>query len=1073
MTSRPAEDIYRLSFMQQGLLFHSLVDPEAAFYVDQVVHTLTGPLDVDRLTRAWRWAVERHETLRTSFHWEGVEELVQAVHATAEVSMERHDWRALPAAEHESALPRFLAEDRLRGFDLERPPLFRLSLVRHADDCHTFAFRYHHLLLDAWSALMVLDEVFTDYERESPEYLPRREPPLAYRDYVAWLHRQDLTEAERYWRGALRGFREPTPLPGTAHTHDVSGNIEHDHPEEVLTLPADTLTALTELARSHNITLNSLLQGAWSLLLSRHSGRQDVVFGTTTSHRPAELDGVQHTAGVFINTLPVRVRMDRDDTFVSCCRRLLRAEGERRGFDHSPLVRVQEWSELPPGIQLFDTITTFLNVPGIDGLGGRDGTLSRTQGTYVYRTNYPLSVIFLPGSGQLSIRVVYDRRRYDSAAARRILGGLRTMLDAIAADAALLVRDVPLMTDDEEDRLIQQWGGAVTGADDRPQAADDVPWRAHDLVTEQARRSPDAMALVHGETRVTYAELVGRARRLAHHLRGLGVVPEIPVGVCLERGPNLPVALLAVLMAGGVYVPLDPDYPGERLSHMLRDARPHVVLAERRTHDRLHREGRHTVLLDADADAFAEESEAPLGGTHVSPDNLAYVIYTSGSTGLPKGTMLSHRGLSNLIRAQRESFTLTGEDRVLQWASASFDASVFEMVLALAAGAELHLTDRDEAVPGEDLLCRLADSAITCLTVPPSVLSALPEAELPALRLLITAGEALPATLAARWAGGRRMVNAYGPTETSVWATARDVGDDTGAPPIGAPVHGFRAYVLDTALRPVPVGAIGELLLAGPGVARGYLGLPARTAAAFLPDPYGPPGARMYRSGDLARWRADGALEFVGRADHQVKIRGFRIELGEIETVLGGHPDVIDRAVVVRDGPAGTGDEQIVAYAVPRAGARTTGQELRRYLAERLPSHMVPGVVVLLDRLPLTPNGKLERAALPAPEEVVEADGKVSPRTDIERFMAEIWCEVLGVDDPSVTDDFFEAGGNSIKVAQLGARMRNACAADIPLRAVLGARTLEQCAVLVEEALARRIGSMTEDEIRALAEEGA
>ncbi|MGW1052832.1 non-ribosomal peptide synthetase [Streptomyces sp. NPDC001130] len=602
----------------------------------------------------------------------------------------------------------------------------------------------------------------------------------------------------------------------------------------------------------------------------------------------------------------------------------------------------------------------------------------------------------------------------------------------------------------------------------------------HDIdhvVRDRVRRAPDAVALVHGGVRTTYAELDARVNRLARYLRDLGVGPDVPVGVCLERGADLPVALLAALRAGGTYVPLDPAYPEERLDHMLRDAQPAVVLTQRNLHERLPRVGRRTVLLDADAPTIDRFSCELLDEAQIHPDNLAYIIYTSGSTGRPKGTMLTRRGLAQLVRAQLETFALTPQDRVLQWASASFDASIFEMTMAFGAGAELHLAGRDEVLPGPRLVRLLADSRITALTIPPSALSALPDCELPDLALLVAAGEALPHSLVDRWSAGRRMVNAYGPTETTVWATVQPVAaGDGGVPPIGAPVGGFRTYVLDAALDPVPAGAVGELCLAGPAVARGYLGLPARTAAAFVPDPSGPPGTRMYRTGDLVRCREDGLLEFVGRADRQTKVRGFRIELGEIEAALGAHEGVRECAVVVLDAAgeadSGSADARIIAYPVLYGAAGDSAKELRAFLETRLPEHMVPSAVVPLSRLPLTPNGKLDPAALPLPEQVVESEDKVRPRNAIEELVAGIWSEVLGVEDLGVNDDFFALGGNSLKATKFGIRISRAAQVDIPLRQVLKARTLEKCARLVEEALARDAERTADEEAPAHAADG-
>ncbi|MGW3059789.1 amino acid adenylation domain-containing protein [Streptomyces goshikiensis] len=1074
MTPEPTTGMYRLSFMQQGLLYHSLADPDAAFYVDQVLYTLNGNLDEERLARAWQRATERHETLRTSFHWEGIEELVQVVHPSGELPYQRLDWRDRPAGRQAADLEDFLTEDRLRGFDLDSHPLFRLSTVRLADEQWAFAFRYHHLLLDAWSALLVLEEVFDDYEREGAGLPVDRQAPPPYRSYVAWLHSRDLTEAEAHWRTALGGFGEPTPLPGRLHPAPDpatrgTGAGERENPEEVLSLPAPLTSALLDMARERRLTLNTVLQSAWALLLGRHGGRDDVVFGATVSNRPVELDGIERTAGLFINTLPVRVGLDPSVTFADCCERLQKAEAERRAFDGSPLMEVQSWSDLPSGTLLFDTIMTFLNVPGISVLDGRDGELHVTGGAYRYRTNYPLSVMVLPGT-ELTFRLGYDRAHYDQRGAARLLQQLRTILEAVIHDPLVLLRDIPVLPAEQEDLLLGTWGDATARTADPVTASS----TAHEVVMDIARRMPDAAALVHGSGRLTYRELSERSARLARYLRGLGVGPDTAVGVCLERGVDLPVAFLAVLLAGGAYMPLDPSYPGERLHLMLRDANPPVVLTHKRLRDRLPREGRRTVLLDAHARAIGRESADPLDETGVHPDNLAYLIYTSGSSGTPKGTMLTHRGLANLIRAQRAKLGITPEDRVLQWASASFDASVFEMVMALGAGARLHLAGTDEVMPGDGLLALLTEARITALTIPPTALAALPEADLPDLRLLLAAGEALPQALVDRWARPRRMLNAYGPTETSVWATA-DASVVGQAPSIGTPVAGFRCRVLDAGLLPVPVGAVGELFLGGDGLARGYHAQPARTAAAFLPDPYGPPGSRLYRTGDLVRWRDDGTLDFVGRSDDQVKLRGLRIELGEIEAALADLPGVREAVAVVRGSAAedaseeGSAGSRIVAYAV--AADTEDGAGLRERLEARLPGHMLPSTIVVLDRLPLTVNGKLDRAALPELDRAAGRPDRIRPRNETEEFVAEIWCAVLGVQDPSVTDDFFAAGGNSIKATQMGSRISRAVQVDIPLRDVLKARTIENCAALVDAALALELQDLTEDELRSLTQD--
>jgi len=1050
MTRTDVESVYRLSFMQQGLMVHSLADRDAAFYVDQAVYTLHGALDTAAFRGAWRDATARHEVLRTTFHHEDLDELVQVVHRSVTPPVAYLDWRAVAPEEQAGRLEVLLRADRRQGFDLEAPPLFRITLVRLTDDRHAFVFRYHHLLLDAWSALRLLDEVFASYDALARGELSTVERARPYRDYVAWLHRQDLTAAEAYWRQALRGFAEPTRLPLRAAVSAPAEDLR-ENPEQTLSLGTELTTALRGLAQRHGLTLNTVLQGAWALVLSRYCGRDDVVFGTTIAVRPPDLPGAQEIVGLLINTLPVRVALPPAARLVACWQALQQQEGERRRYEYSPLVAVQGWSEVPPDTPLFDTIMTFLNVPGIAAIAERDGALRVRDGQYRYRTNYPVSVMVVPGA-DLTVYCGYDRDRVDDAAVGRLLGHLRTVLEAVVANPDLAVWEVPLLTAAEAYPLVVRWNDTAASY---PRTA-----RAADLVAGE----PDAVAIVYGRQRLTYRELDERTNRLAHHLRGLGVGPDVRVGLCVDRGLDLVVGVLGILKAGGAYLPLDPDYPAERLAHMLADARVPVLLTQRHLRDRLPRGQERRVLLDAHAPAIARQPADPVD-SGVTPGNLAYVIYTSGSTGTPKGAMLAHGGLANLAEAQRRVFDLGPGDQILQWASASFDASVFEIVMAWYAGATLHLADREAVMPGPGLRALLAERGITCLTIPPSALAALagPEAgELPRLRTLVLAGEALPAALVRQWAAGRRVFNAYGPTETTVWATVHACAAGPDAPPIGAPIANTRVYVLDALQRPVPIGVPGELYLAGDGLARGYLNRPGLTAERFVPDPFGPPGGRLYRTGDLVAWRADGELEFVGRVDRQVKVRGFRIEIGEIESVLGRHP-AIGEVAVVRDEP-----DTLVAYCVPRAAA--SDAQLREFLRARLPEYMVPASIVRVERLPLTPNGKLDLAALPAlAAGGPPADGFVPPATPTEIAVAEIWAHLLGAQRVGVHDDFFDLGGNSIKATQLISRIRRAWGVELTLRAMLEARTVERCATAVENAVLAQIEAMPEDDAERLA----
>jgi amino acid adenylation domain-containing protein len=613
------------------------------------------------------------------------------------------------------------------------------------------------------------------------------------------------------------------------------------------------------------------------------------------------------------------------------------------------------------------------------------------------------------------------------------LGGL---VEALEGAPERPVESIEVLPEAERRQVLEEWN--------RTAAEYPADRCIHELFEAQAARTPDATALRFAGAALTYATLDHAANRLANHLRRRGVRPETRVGICLERGTELVVAILAVLKAGGAWVPLDPAYPAERLAFMLADSGAPLLLTRSPLPEGLTPRAAEVVCLDADRERIeAESARAPAAG--VLPGNLAYVIYTSGSTGRPKGVLVPHLGLANVARAHARDLGVEAGDRVLQFASPSFDASVFEMVMALAAGATLVPGTRETLAPGPGLLRLLHDEEVTVATLPPSVLAVLPPAELPALRTLMTAGEACPAELVERWAPERRFFNLYGPTEATIWSATAACAPGGGRPPIGRPVANTRAYVLDARGAPVPVGVPGELYVGGVGVARGYAGRPELTAERFVPDPFGAAGGRLYRTGDRVRWSARGELEFLGRVDAQVKVRGFRIEPGEIEGVLRRSEGVADCVVVAREDVPG--EKRLVAYVVGHVEAGV----LREHLRRELPEYMVPAAFVFLDALPLTPNGKLDRKALPAPEYAAGADRYVAPRTPVEEVLAEIWAEVLRLERVGVEESFFELGGHSLLATRVVSRVRERFDMELPLQALFEHRTVAELARVVAE----------------------
>ncbi len=1013
----PIENIYRLSPLQEGMLFHSLSDPDSGQYVEQALCTLVGELDPAALRRGWEAAVARHPVLRAGFHWEEVERPVQVVYRQAEVPWREEDWRGLPEEAQAARFEALIDADRRLGFDLGRPPLLRIALVRLGERTWRFLWSHHHLLLDGWSLARVLQEVFAGYAGASG--LP---PSRPYVDYIAWLETQDLAEAEAFWRRTLDGFTTPTPLPLTSASSALVVRGTPSYEERILGLPPATSEALEEAARRAGVTLGTVVQAAWALLLARAGGEEDVVFGTVVSGRPPHLRGSESMVGLFINTLPVRVRIEEREELAAWLRRLQEQLLELRRFEHSPLSEVQKWSGVRPGEPLFQTLVAFENYPRDASLQqGRDGLEVRDLEVFE-RTNYALNLSVVPFQG-LQLRLGWDRRRYDLETAERLLDGFRTLLEGMAASLDRPLEDLSLLDDAGRRRVLMESVGPTAPAPDLP----------IDILLEKvAAERGDAPAVVGPDgAALSYRELWEKSGRLARRLRELGVGPEVPVGLCLERSPDLIAAMIGVWRAGGAWVPLDPEYPAERLRFLMEDSRVSVLVSRQRLLETLPVPvGCEVVEIEKNPPPDLPLSLPPArpGGEAPPPlasaggERAAYIIYTSGSTGQPKGVVTLHRGLVSFLLEARRLLDLGPESRVPQTTSPSFDASVLEVFPTLLAGGTVFVLSRDTLLSGPGLADELRRLRITEMAVVPSFLATIPEGDFPALRTVLAGAERCPPGIAARWSAGRRFLNAYGPTETTVFLTTFEGAGEQG-PPIGRPIANAEAYIVDRLGRLVPPGVPGELWLGGAGVARGYLRRPGLTAERFLPHPFSSrPGARLYRTGDLARRRPDGEIEFLGRIDHQVKIRGHRVECGEVETALVRHPAVRD-ASVIKDGGR---EDHLVAYVVP-AGERPEAGGLRGFLSQSLPAWMVPAAWVFLDALPLSPAGKVDRRALaridPKPELKETAEGA---RSSAEEALARIWAEVLRVERVGVNDDFFELGGDSILSIQVVARAAEA-----------------------------------------------
>ncbi|HEX3131787.1 MAG TPA: amino acid adenylation domain-containing protein [Thermoanaerobaculia bacterium] len=1081
MSRQNVEDIYPLSPAQQGMLLYLLLTgSRSEVYFDQYVATL-GATDPAALRRAWQRVVARHAALRTLFVWEKREQPLQVVRREVELPWQEMDWRGLEPSARQDALDAFLREDNALGFDPGKAPLTRVALIRWSDDEWKLVWSFSHLVLDGWSMALVLGDLQTLYVAEREGRDPGLPAPRPFREYISWFKRQDPAQAEERWRRTLAGFEPPTPLPfdGTGAPRDPqSPKAPKDAglaaKEIERLLPAGAVPRLQALARSHQITVNTVFQGLWGVLLGRWGHVEDVVYGGIVSGRPHEVDGVEEMVGLFINALPVRLGARLDAGLIPMLRGLQAEQFEQRELEHCTLEQIQVWAGMPRQVPLFESILVFENYP-LDPLGRSAGggmALQVRDAHLAEAGNYPLTLYVAPrgaGKDRMALKLCYHWERFDEAAAQRILDGLEALLEGVLERPESRLGDLPLLTAAQTRELV---AGAADAAGS-PGGSPTVP--VHVLFERQAARTPDAVAVAWSGGRVTYGELARAAGRLAGRLRSLGAGPEALVALRAERSPEMIAAMLAVLGAGAAYLPLDPAWPAERLAFMMADSGAGILLTQEcLVHDLPAVEAK-IELLDG---LFAESgpAEPPIAGGPADPAHLAYVIYTSGSTGRPKGVLVGHSSLAHYVRSSAAAFGIGPDDRVLQFASVSFDTSAEEIYPCLTRGATLVLRDDAMVASHGAFASAIGGFGVTVLDLPTAYWHEL-VAEmgsqalvLPAsVRLVILGGEQVQRDRLEIWTRRAperiRLLNTYGPTEATIVTTRYELGGGgfAGDVPIGRPIEGARAYVAGLGQELLPEGLDGELLIGGPGLARGYLGRPGLTAERFVPDPHsGEPGARLYRTGDLVRRLPGGDLQFRGRTDSQVKVRGYRIELGEIEAALRALPSVRDALAVAREERGG--GRRLVAWIVPEEGSAPTVGELRSGLQERLPDFMVPSAFGFLEELPRTPGGKVDRRAVARMEtgsSRPDLDGDyAAPRNLVEEVLAEIWSDLLGVERVGIYDDFFQLGGHSLLVAKLASRVRQALRVELPMVEVFKQPTIAALGEAVERA--ERAGEVPE-----------
>ncbi|MCP2253724.1 non-ribosomal peptide synthase domain TIGR01720/amino acid adenylation domain-containing protein [Prauserella aidingensis] len=1042
------EDILPLTSLQEGFLFHALYDRDALdVYTVQFMVELHGAVDVDALRAAAEALVQRHANLRVAFRHRGLDNPVQVVRTQFRVPWRQLDLRELSAEAAESDYAAMADAERVRRFDLGKAPLLRVVLASLPNDSHRLLLTLHHILIDGWSMPVLLDELFTLYEsRGEDAVLPRLTP---YRDYLAWLRRQDTAGALAAFGEALSGVDEPSLVAAGARSDELGV------PDSVtVTLSEDLTARLSATAKAHNWTMNTIAQTAWGIALGRWLGRRDVLFGGTVSGRPPELPGVERMVGLLINTLPVRVSWSPEDRLETVLSSVQARQSALMAHQHVGLAEVQHQTGIG---ELFDTTTVFENFPvDVSRAPELSGGVRITDVDARDATHYAISMVGIPGD-ELTFRLDYRSDVVDRATVTGLGDWLHAIVRRIADEPGVPLARLDLLDADTRRTLLVD-----RNATDRPRPAHTLT----ELLEQQATRTPDAPAVVDGAREWDYATLHAEANRIARLLVAHGAATESLVAVALPRGAELVATLLATLKTGAAYLPLDPTLPSARLDDMVREAAPVCLVTTTALAGELPA-GLARVLLDSPdvRTALAAFPDTPLSTSDrhgpPRPEQAAYVIYTSGSTGKPKGTLVEHRAAVNYLLWATETYPATAES-VLLHSPVSFDLTVTGLYAPLISGGTVHLAPLEE--DGLDQAGRTARDGFAFLKGTPShlaVLDVLSDDYSPKTELVL-GGEPLPGKQLDVWRSrhpNARVINEYGPTETTVGCTWLAVEPGESIPPgvlsIGRPIDNTRVYVLDATLLPVPPGVVGELYIAGDNVARGYLARPGLTAGRFVADPFGPEGTRMYRTGDLVRWADGGDLEFAGRVDDQVKIHGYRIELGEIESVLAAVTEVGQVAVVAREDIPG--DTRLVAYVVPAEDTEVDTTALRAHASAVLPDYMVPSAVVALDALPLTGNGKLDKRALPAPRSGSGTpEARRAPRTQTESLLAVAFAEVLGADGVGPDDDFFDLGGHSLLATRLISKLRATLDAEIAIRWVFESPTPAGLARRIESAHSAR-----------------
>lgn len=1036
-TAKNIESVYGLTPLQEGILYHSLQSTDPGVYLGQYSAVLEGPLEPDLLRDAWQQATARHASLRTLFAWRRQEQRpLQIVRERVPLPWRFEDWSSMDVAERSKTWQLSIDNQRAQGFKLDRAPLYRLLLIRMASEEHRFLFSYHHLLFDGWSLRLLLDEVARIYAASSENKPLDLGLTGSFVDYVNWLDSRDWREADRYWAKRLGDFDSPTPLELPRPEPQQEDRPFGFH-AVTRQLAPEVLSGLERIAREQRVTLSTIFLGAWSLLLARYADRNDVVFGSAQAGRPAEIDRVQQTVGLFINTIPVRTRIEPERKLADWLRALQQQQLEAQEHQYLPLARAQKASGVPPGQRLFESLLVYQGVPAAAAHGHAWRTVNEA---FLEYGNYPLALLVRPGT-PFMLTAVHELARIETDAAERLLGHVEQLLQNFIQHPGAAVSEIDLLAPAERKLLLETWSGASEDgpsgrlAEDLMAGQCDIQ-QMHALIEQVGRNAPHAIALEQADERVTYADLLDRADHLAGLMRERGLGSGGFGAVFLERSPRAVIAMLAVLKAGAAYVPLNPAFPPARIQVMFEELADQagrqdsrlLVLTDEDLAVRLPSIASDALIL---SECFALPSETSAVTSDVGPDATAYVMYTSGSTGRPKGVLVSHANLVASTQARRSHYP-ESPGRFLLLSSLASDSSIAGLFWTLSVGGTLIMPRERQEQALKDIVDMIRDHQVTHLLTLPSLYAMLLDhaqgEDLRSLRCAIVAGEACHKAVVEahrRQIPDALLSNEYGPSEASVWSSqarldTRRSGDQV---PIGRPVKGWRLYVLDSQRRLVPPGLPGELHIGGAGVSHGYLADPELTRERFVTDDYWDgDAARLYRTGDRVRFLGDGQLVFLGRVDNQFKVRGFRVEPEEIEQVLSQYSGVREAAVISVTSGEPCSEEssepvpasRVVAY-LGVSGEPPNATLLRDFLRERLPEHMVPNAFVALDALPRSTGGKVDLAALRAFAIPSESTADYAPpRNDAEKTLVEIWQTALNASQVGIHDNFFQIGGDSL-----------------------------------------------------------